>query len=170
MQHEERIEKLDEKKYQEVFGVKKRTFDCMLKILEEDYQRKHERGGRKPKLSVLDKLVIMLQYYREYRTMENIAFDYGVQKSTIYDAVAWVEETLIKSGQFRLPSKRKLLKQDPSLEVVIVDATECEIERPKKTEKVLFRKKEKTHPEITNHCRRTNAGCHLYHNSSRKKA
>ena len=112
----------------------------------------------------------MLQYYREYRNMQNIAFEYGVQKSTISDAVARVEETLIRSGQFRLPSKRELLKQDVCLEVVLVDATECEIERPKKTEKVLLRKKEKTHLESTDCCRRTNAGCHLYRNSSRKKA
>ncbi len=45
MNNEERIEKLAEEKYQEVFGVKKRTFDRMLKILEEEYQRKHEKGA-----------------------------------------------------------------------------------------------------------------------------
>ena len=146
MSNEERIEKLAEEKYQEVFGVKKRTFDLMLKILGEDFERKHKKGGRKPTLSVLDKLVIMLQYYREYRTMQNIAFDYGVQKSTICDAVAWVEETLIKSGQFRLPSKRELLKQDVSLEVVLVDATECEIERPKKNRKSITPEKRKDTP------------------------
>ena len=43
---------------------------------------------------ILDKLMIMLQYYREYRVMDNIAFDYGVSKSTISDAIKWVEETL----------------------------------------------------------------------------
>lgn len=146
MNNEERIEKLAEEKYQEVFGVKKRTFNRMLNILEENFQQKHKKGGRTPTLSVLDKLVIMLQYYREYRTMQNIAFDYGVQKSTICDAIAWVEETLIKSGQFRLPSKRELLKQDSSLEVVIVDATECEIERPKKNRKSITQEKRKGTP------------------------
>ena len=103
----------------------------MLQILEKDYQGKHTMGGRPPKLSVLDKLMIMLQYYREYRVMDNIAFDYGVSKSTISDAIRWVEETLVKDGIFCLPSKRKLL-EDSSLEVVLVDATECEIERPQK--------------------------------------
>ena len=88
-------------------------------------------GGRPPKLSVLDKLMIMLQYYREYRAMDNIAFDYGVSKSTISDAIKWIEETLVKGGTFRLPSKRKLL-EGASMEVVLVDATECEIERPQK--------------------------------------
>ena len=65
MKNEERIGKLAEEKYQEVFGVKKRTFESMREILEEDFRRKHKKGGRNPTLSVLDKLVIMLQYYRE---------------------------------------------------------------------------------------------------------
>ena len=107
----------------------------MQKILEADYRNKHERGGRPPTLSVLDKLIIMLQYYREYRAMKHIAFDYGVAKSTICEAIAWAEQTLIKSGLFRLPSKRKLLEKDTKLETVIVDATECEIERPEKNRK-----------------------------------
>ena len=135
MNNEEKIEKLTKEEYQELFGVKKATFEEMLKILERNYQQRHTKGGRKPKLSVLDKLIIMLQYYREYRAMKHIAFDYGVAKSTICDSIAWVEETLIKSGRFRLPSKRKLVEKDVEWEAVIVDATECEIERPEKNRK-----------------------------------
>ena len=131
MNNQERIARLKAKDYQKYLGVKKKTFDVMLKILEKDYQRKHKKGGRPPKLSVLDKLMIMLQYYREYRVMDNIAFDYSVSKSTISDAITWVEEALVKDGTFRLPSRRKLL-DDSSIEIVIVDATECEIERPQK--------------------------------------
>jgi predicted DNA-binding protein YlxM (UPF0122 family) len=67
--------------------------------------------------------------------MENIAFEYNVSKSRISDAVKWVEETLIKSGMFSLPSKRELLKSDTPLTVIIVDVTECETERPKKNKK-----------------------------------
>ena len=62
MYNEERIEKLKEDKYQEIFGVKKFTFDKMLEILENQYKKEHLKGGRPPKLSVLDKLVIMLSY------------------------------------------------------------------------------------------------------------
>ena len=50
MNNKERIANLEDKKYQELFGVKKIVFDMMLKILEADYQKKHERGGRPPKL------------------------------------------------------------------------------------------------------------------------
>ena len=77
----ERIKKLKEENYQKIFGIKKNTFDKMLKLLNESYRIEHLRGGHPPKLSVLDRLVIMLSYYRDYRTMENIAFEYGVAKS-----------------------------------------------------------------------------------------
>lgn len=130
MNNQERIANLKENSYQKIFGIKKETFDTMLKILEGDFQKKHRKGGRPPKLSVLDKLIIMLEYYREYRVMENIAFDYGVSKSTVCDAIQWVENTLVKDGTFRLPSKRTLFED--TIDVVLVDATECEIERPKK--------------------------------------
>lgn len=143
MTNAEKIEKMQEKEYQEIFGVKKATFDVMLKILEDNYLERHKKGGKPPTLSVLDKLIIMLQYYREYRGMRHIAFDYGVCKSTICDSIAWVEQTLIKSGVFRLPSKRKLIQPNCDLEVVVVDATECEIERPEKNRRNITLEKRK---------------------------
>lgn len=52
----------------------------------------------------------MLDNYREYRSMDNIAFDYRVVKSTICDSIKWVENTLIKDGTFALPKKRNYKK------------------------------------------------------------
>ena len=69
MRNAEKIAKMQEDEYQKIFGVKKTTLDVMLKILEENYTERHKKGGKPPTLSVLDKLVIMLQYYREYRSM-----------------------------------------------------------------------------------------------------
>ena len=71
----------------------------------------------------------------DYRTMKSIAFDYDVSKSRVYDAVKWVENTLIKDVTFSLPSKRVLTKLDTEIDVVIIDVTECETERPKKNKK-----------------------------------
>ena len=86
--------KLLESDYQQLFGICKRTFDSMLAILTKAHQQKHKQGGRPPQLSVLDKLIITLGYYHDYRTMANIAFDYDVSKSRISDAVKWVGNTL----------------------------------------------------------------------------
>ena len=91
-----------------------------------------KKGGRERKLSVLDMLAIMLGCYHDYRTMENIAFDYGVHKQRICEAITWVEQILITDVTFSLPSKRELIKDDTEIVVAIVDVTECETERPKK--------------------------------------
>jgi len=150
MDNKARIGKLKETSYLELFGVRKPTFDKMLTILTSAYKELHIQGGRPSRLSVLDKLVITLGYYHDYRTMQNIAFDYDVSKSRVSDAVKWVENTLIRDGSFALPSKRELVKSDTEIVITIVDATECETERPKKTERIVFRQTEMSHNQRPN--------------------
>lgn len=134
-----RISKLNDNEYQALFGVKKPTFDAMLATLEEAYEQLHRQGGRPPKLSVLDRLVITLGYYREYRTMAHIGFDYDISKSCISLAIKWVEDTLLQDGKFSLPGKRELANPDTDIEIIIIDVTEQETERPKKTKAILLR-------------------------------
>lgn len=144
MNNRKRIARLKENEYQELFGVKKATFEKMLEILNKQYEREHEKCGKPAKLKVLDKLIITLCYYREYRTMQHIAFDYEVTKGTICNSIHWVESTLVKSGVFSLPSKRELYN-DTKIETVLIDATEVEIERPKKDKSNTIPEKEETH-------------------------
>jgi predicted DNA-binding protein YlxM (UPF0122 family) len=145
MDNLKRLATLPEEKYQIVFGVKKVTFEKMLKILENANKELRKFGGRPSRLSVLDKLIVMLGYYHDYRTMENISFDYGVSKSRISDAVKWVEQTLIKDGTFSLPSKRELVKENSTVSIAIIDVTECETERPKHNQKASYSGKKKTY-------------------------
>ena len=130
--NEERIAALAENDYQEIFGIQKETFDKNMEILEEEYAKKHENGGRPPALTVLDQLMITLSYLREYRAMKHIAFDYGVGKTQICNAIHWVEDTLVKSGKFSLPSKRIFERYNDEIETIVVDVEEQEIERPKR--------------------------------------
>ena len=135
MNNIKRLEQLKDEEYQGIFGVTKATFEKMLYILEETCKQQHSKGGRPLKrLSVLDKLIITLGYYREYRTIRHIAFDYEVSKSMIHKSIRWVEDLLIQSKEFALPSKRSLTETQ-DIKVVLVDVTECEIERPKKNKK-----------------------------------
>jgi hypothetical protein len=126
--NKKRISELNEEKYQELFGIEKTTFDKMQEILENAYKEMHKLGGRPPRLSVLDKFVVMLGYYHDYRTMENISFDYEVSKSRISDAVKCVENTLIDDGTFALPSKRELINPNTEILIAIVDVKEQETE------------------------------------------
>ena len=44
----------------------------------------------------------------------------------------WVENTLVRDVKFRLPGKKVLLSNDMPMEVILIDAIETPIERPKK--------------------------------------
>jgi len=46
--------------------------------------------------------------------------------------VKWVEDTLIKHPAFALSGRKALLKSDMEYEIVLIDASESQIERPKK--------------------------------------
>ena len=116
----------------ELFGVRKPTFGKMLSILEGAFAELHGQGGRTPRLGVLDRPVVTPGHCHDYRTMQNIAFDYGVSKSRVSDAVKWVGQTPPGDGTFALPSKREMLKAGGPVVIAIVDATECETERPQK--------------------------------------
>lgn len=132
-------------KYKEIFGIEKYIFDRLLRLLEiaDTFQRK-SNADRKSSISVLDKLVIALQYLREYRTYRHMALDYNVGKSTIGEAVIWVESTVIASGLCNLKSARELRENNSKIKIAIVDVTEQEIERPKRGKKLVFRKEKKT--------------------------
>lgn len=135
MDNEKRIRELKEEKYQVIFGITKSTFEAILAIVESAYKEMRKKGGKKRQLSVLDMLVITLGYYHDYRTMENIAFDYGVHKQRISEAVSFVESAIMKDGRFSLPSKRELLETASEIVIAVVDVKEQETERPKKNRK-----------------------------------
>lgn len=136
MKTEERISKFTNEDYQKVFGVKKSTFEAMLKALEEEYQKSRVKGGRPfYKLSVLDKLAILLIYYREYCSFQYLAFVYNVSRTAIFKSIQWVEKVLTHSRELKLPSKNELRREKSDISVIFLDATEIEIQRPKKNKK-----------------------------------
>ena len=82
----------NDKEFKELFGVKKEVFHEMLAVVTIAREERLRQGGRKPKLSAGDQLFLTLQYWREYRTMAHLAFDFGVAKSTVSDTIVMVEE------------------------------------------------------------------------------
>jgi len=119
-------------KFRRITGVKRATFIKMVEILQKAYAVKHLRRGRKPKLCIEDMLLATLEYLREYRTYAHIAAGFGLDESNMYRTIKWVEDTLIKDGTFSLPGKKALLKSDVEYEIILIDATETPVERPKR--------------------------------------
>jgi len=128
----ETLNTYSDKQFRRISGVKRKTFERMIEILVVAQKEKLSKGGRKPKLCLEDMLLAALEYWREYRTYAHIAASYGIHESNIYHAIKWVEDTLIVDGSFSLPGKKALLKTDMGYEVILVDATETPIERPKR--------------------------------------
>jgi transposase len=126
------IKELSNEQFRRLTGVKRSTFKKMVEILREADEKKKTRGGRKSRLSIEDRLLMALEYIREYRTYFHIATSYGVSESVAYKIVRWVEDTLIKDPIFALPGRKALLKSDMEYEVLLIDASETPIERPKK--------------------------------------
>jgi len=123
------------------------TFEKMVLVLCQAENRK--QPGRPSKLSLEDQVLMTLEYLREYRTYFHIAQSWGVNESTAYRLIRKVEDCLMSSRVFSLPSKKKLLEPDSEIQVVVVDVTESPIERPKKTEKVLQWQEEATYLQVT---------------------
>ena len=118
----------------------------VLTVAREERLRK---GGRRPKLTTGAPLFLTLQYWREYRTMEHLAFDFGVAKSTVSDTMTLTENALVQDGTFRLPGKKALLSPENAGRTLAVDVTESPVERPKKTKKV---EEKATYDKDTNYC------------------
>ena len=135
----DQVKDLSEEQFRRLTGVKKATLKRMLAILREADEKKKAKGGRKSKLSVEDRLLMALEYIREYRTYFHIATNYGISESVAYKIIRWIEDTLIKHPDFALPGRKGLLKGDMEYEVVLVDASETPIERPKKKSKIKRR-------------------------------
>jgi len=137
------IQGLEEDKFRRLTGVKRSTFEKMIGILNAADIKKKAKGGRKNKLCIEDQLLMALEYIREYRTYFHTSQSYGVSESSAYKTVRWVEDTLIKHPDFSLPGRKALLKSDMEYEVVLIDATETPIERPKKDKNIITREKRK---------------------------
>ncbi|EEJ72728.1 transposase [Lactobacillus ultunensis DSM 16047] len=119
----ETAKNLNNTRFKRLIGVAKPVFDEMVKVLKAEYQVKHARGGRKPKLVIEDLLLATLQY---------LAADYGVHDSNLIRRSHWAEETLVKHG-FNI-GKQEIEPDD----VVLIDAIEVKIQRPKKDKQLII--------------------------------
>lgn len=132
---------LPEEVFRRLTGVKRATFEKMVELISQAQTVKKRQGGRPNKLSVQEMVLMTLEYLREYRTYLHIGNSYGVSESNAYKIIRWVEEVLVKSKAFALPGRKALLKSEVAYELVLMDATESPIERPKKNNAISIQGK-----------------------------
>ena len=134
----ENIKNYKDTTFRQVTGVTPATFHVMLEAVKTAYGETHKNRGRHRKLSREDMLLMTLEYYKEYRSLECIGASYGLTKSTVGKVIKWVEEVLIKSGTFNLPGKKKLVQPTIEYKVIVVDTTETPIQRPKTNQRKYY--------------------------------
>ena len=134
MRYEE-VKGLAPEAFKRLTGVKPQVFSDMLGVLQKAEEQK-KKAGRSSKLSLADKLLLALSYWREYRTQFHIAASYGVHESTANRIITKVEDVLMASGKFSLPKRREV--EENEWTVVLVDVTETPIEKPKKSSDVTL--------------------------------
>ena len=141
-----RAENVEAEKFRRITGVYPSTFNKMIEILTEAQRTKKSKGGRPNKLGMETMLRMALEYWREYRTYFHIGNSYGLSESNTYQTIKWIEDVLIKDGTFTLPGKKALLDENAEYEVILPDATETPIERPKKSRKTTTQERKKDIP------------------------
>lgn len=139
----DQVKELEDKRFSRLTGVRKTTFLKMVDILRQADSLKKSKGGRKNKLNLEEQLLVTLEYLKEYRTYFHIGQNYSISESTAYKTIKWVEDTLVKHLNFALPGRKVLMTNNMDYEVVLIDATESPIERPKKNKSYIIQEKRK---------------------------
>lgn len=134
--------------FKRLVGVTRTTFNLMVcQIREYKLQkRKHPSRGVTAKLSIEDQLLMMLMYYREYRTFFHISSSYGISETQCWRIVTGIEYILLQSELFHLVGKKALHKRENNFELIVIDVSEQPVERPKKNSGPIIRAKRKGTP------------------------
>ena len=142
---------LKAKVFKRLVGVPPELFGKMADHIraEQGISRHAFPGGKRgvrPKLSVEDELLMMLMYYREYRTFAHIGATFGTSESQAWKIITRTEKQLAASGLFALPGKKKLVMADRQWKILLVDVSEHPVERPKKSNGAIIRARRKGTP------------------------
>jgi hypothetical protein len=126
----EHVKKLPPAQFRRLTGVKRKTFRLMVEAVKHAETQK-EKPGKPHTLSAEDRVLLCLEYLRDYPTYLRLSVNWGISESTAKRIQNRVEDILIQDLNFHVPGKKRLLN-DPNLEFVVVDASERPVERPKK--------------------------------------
>jgi DDE superfamily endonuclease/Helix-turn-helix of DDE superfamily endonuclease len=153
MSHTDRLKRTP-KAFRQLTGLTPAVFDRLLAELEPRHrdaeaQRKTRRprqrkpgAGPKHKLTLADRLVMLLMYYRTYTTHAFLGFLFGVDDSAVGRNINPLQPLL--AGIFRIPERRVELQPDEVRELFF-DATERPIPRPSRGQKRYYSGKKKRH-------------------------
>ena len=128
----EKIKDRNDGDFKRLTGVRKATFQKTVEPVVTYEKERKKLPGRPLKSGCENQVLMMPEYLREYRTYFHIAADCGISEADCYKLIKKTENILIKSGCFNLPDRKEPAKSSTEIEVILIDATETPIERPRK--------------------------------------
>ena len=153
MSHAERLRR-SPNAFRQLTGITPAAFDRLLADLTPRYQqaeakrkdrpgRKRRPGaGRKHALSLADRLLMLLIYYRTYTTHAFLGFLFGIDDSAVGRNINPLQPLL--AGIFRIPERR--IRLDPEeIRELFFDATERPTRRPARGQRAYDSGKKRRH-------------------------
>lgn len=129
----EKIKNYNDRKFKRAVGIPRVLFEIFVGIITFSLNEKHKKGGRKPKLSVENILLMYLKFYRDYNTFFSLANMFGIDEANVYRWIKWSEKVLATGFAGMINELITMSKIDVTHEH-LVDVTECGIQRPKNQE------------------------------------
>jgi hypothetical protein len=153
MSHSDRLKRTPDT-FRQLTGLSPAAFDQLLGQLAPRYQqadarrkarpgrRRRPGAGRKHALSLADRLLMLLIYYRTYVSHAFLGFLFGVDDSAVGRNINPLGPLL--AGIFRIPERKVELQPDEVRELFF-DATERPRSRPKRKQRRYYSGKKKRH-------------------------
>ena len=137
----ESLQSLSAAAFRRSVGIDRALFHELVNVLAQAEQQKKKSG--RPSLSLENQLCLALSDWREYRTFFHLGLSFGVHESNAQRITCRVEERLAASGYLdlvkRSASAAKAVEKEVPVTVepvvVLLDASEVPIERPKKAKR-----------------------------------
>jgi hypothetical protein len=153
MSHTERLRR-SPNAFRRLTGITPAAFDRLLADLTPRYEQAEARrkdrpgrrrrpgAGRKHALSLADRLLLLLIYYRTYTTHAFLGFLFGIDDSAVGRNINPLQPLL--AGIFRIPERR--IRLDPEeIRELFFDATERPTRRPAAGQRAFYSGKKRRH-------------------------
>ena len=115
------------------------------KRLRKPKRQRKTGGGRKKELLLEDQLMMLLMYYRLYISQEFIGILFNLHNCNLSRQINYLDPLLAKI--FKIPTRKIKLSEaeltESELLEFFVDATEQQIQRPKKSQRSYYSGKKK---------------------------
>lgn len=126
----ELIKNYNDDDFKRATGIPRELFELLSEVLAFAFKEEHEKGGRKPKLTIENILVLYLTYYRDYNTFFALGTIFGIDESNAYRWIKWCESIIAQVFEDSIKNMIDMSEMKPT-EEYLVDVTECSIQRSK---------------------------------------